>query len=148
LAALAWVRRRLERISSTANGCGARLAASTRASSFASPTRCSPTCVLLAHQDKLQVTDLLRYADELGLDVDRLGDDVKRHVNAARVARDVETADLSGVSGTPTFFINGERHYGAYDIDTLTRAAKTARARAIVKTLRSGALDPRASASH
>jgi Na+/H+ antiporter NhaA len=94
--------------------------------------------VLLAHQDRLEPTDLMRYADELGLDVDRLHDDVKRHVNAARVARDVETADLSGVSGTPTFFINGERHYGAYDIDTLTRAVKTARARAIINGMRSG----------
>ena len=35
---------------------------------------------------------------------------------AARVAEDVDSADLSGVSGTPTFFINGRRHYGAYDI--------------------------------
>ena len=39
---------------------------------------------------------------------------------AARVAEDVDSADLSGVSGTPTFFINGRRHYGAYDIATLS----------------------------
>jgi hypothetical protein len=38
-------------------------------------------------------------------------------------------ADLSGVSGTPTFFINGHRHYGAYDIATLSAAVKAARAR-------------------
>jgi protein-disulfide isomerase len=42
----------------------------------------------------------------------------------------VETADLSGVSGTPTFFVNGQRHYGAYDVETLTAAIKVARARA------------------
>jgi predicted DsbA family dithiol-disulfide isomerase len=88
--------------------------------------------VLLAHQDKLQPADLMRYANELGLDNDRIHDEVKRHVAAGRVARDVETADLSGVSGTPTFFINGQRHYGAYDIETLTKAIKTARARAMV----------------
>jgi Na+/H+ antiporter NhaA len=88
--------------------------------------------LLLANQDKLQPADLMRYAEELGLDLERLHDDVKRHVAAGRVARDVETADLSGVSGTPTFFINGERHYGAYDIETLTKAIKTARARALV----------------
>jgi hypothetical protein len=35
---------------------------------------------------------------------------------------DVDGADLSGVNGTPTFFINGRRHYGAYDIDTLSEA--------------------------
>jgi protein-disulfide isomerase len=44
----------------------------------------------------------------------------------------VDSADLSGVSGTPTFFINGRRHYGAYDIDTLTTEVRTARARASV----------------
>ena len=49
---------------------------------------------------------------------------------AARVAEDVDSADLSGVSGTPTFFINGRRHRGAYDIATLTTAVKEARLRA------------------
>ena len=38
-----------------------------------------------------------------------------------------------GVSGTPTFFVNGRRHYGAYDIDTLTEAVRVARARAALK---------------
>ena len=44
----------------------------------------------------------------------------------------MQPASLSGVSGTPTFFINGRRHDGAYDIDTLTKAVRTARARAAV----------------
>jgi hypothetical protein len=57
-----------------------------------------------------------------------------RHVAAARVAQDVESADLSGVAGTPTFFINGQRHYGAYDVPTLTAAIKIARARVAIKT--------------
>ena len=48
------------------------------------------------------------------------------------MARDVESAELSGVSGTPTFFINGQRHHGAYDIDTLKAAVKGARARTLV----------------
>jgi Na+/H+ antiporter NhaA len=86
--------------------------------------------LLLANQDKLQPADLMRYALELGLDNERVHDEVKRHVAAARVAQDVESADLSGVSGTPTFFINGQRHYGAYDVATLTAAIKTARTRA------------------
>src|SRR6266566_242351 len=42
------------------------------------------------------------------------------------------SAELSGVSGTPTFFINGQRHYGAYDIDTLSKAVVTAGARATI----------------
>ncbi|MFI6827484.1 Na+/H+ antiporter NhaA [Kribbella sp. NPDC050241] len=86
--------------------------------------------LLLANQDKLQPADLLGYAGQLGLDTDRLHDEVKRHVAAARVAQDVESADLSGVSGTPTFFVNGQRHYGAYDVDTLKAAIHVARARA------------------
>ena len=49
-----------------------------------------------------------------------------------RIAEDVDSADLSGVSGTPTFFINGRRHYGAYDIDTLSAAVRVARARASI----------------
>jgi protein-disulfide isomerase len=48
------------------------------------------------------------------------------------VAEDVDSADLSTVSGTPTFFINGQRHYGAYDIATLSAAVKAARARAAI----------------
>ncbi|GAB3836204.1 Na+/H+ antiporter NhaA [Dactylosporangium cerinum] len=86
--------------------------------------------LLLAHQDELRPMDLLRYAGELDLDQDRFHDDLRRHVHASRVAQDLESADLSGVSGTPTFFINGQRHYGAYDIATLTEAIKTARVRA------------------
>jgi Na+/H+ antiporter NhaA len=86
--------------------------------------------LLLDRQERLRVTDLLAYADELGLDRDRFHDDVKRHLYAARIAQDVESADLSGVSGTPTFFINSQRHYGAFDIETLSAAVRTARARA------------------
>src|SRR5215207_1870021 len=74
--------------------------------------------LLLAHQDALRPDDLIGYAEQLGLDVERFTDDLRTHAGAARVAEDVDSADLSGVSGTPTFFINGRRHYGAYDIAT------------------------------
>ena len=60
--------------------------------------------------------DLLRYAGQLGLDAERFHDELEHGVHEARVAQDVESADLSGVSGTPTFFINGQRHYGAFDL--------------------------------
>ena len=88
------------------------------------------------NQDKLQPTDLVGYAEQLGLDTAKLHDDLKRHVAAARVAQDVESADTSGVSGTPTFFVNGQRHYGAYDVETLKAAIKTARARAKISARR------------
>jgi len=85
---------------------------------------------LLANQDNLKIMHLLKYSGELGLDEERMHDEVINHVWAEKIARDVESADLSGVSGTPTFFINGQRHYGAYDIETLKKAVKTARVRA------------------
>jgi predicted DsbA family dithiol-disulfide isomerase len=88
--------------------------------------------LLLAHQDALRPPDLTGYADELGLDVDRFADELRRHVWAARVAEDVDSADLSTVSGTPTFFVNGVRHQGAYDLETLSAAVRAARARASV----------------
>ncbi|MEV6831834.1 DsbA family protein [Amycolatopsis sp. NPDC051102] len=71
------------------------------------------------------------HAGELGLDVDRFREDLRRHTGAGQVAEDVESADLSGVSGTPTFFVNGRRHYGAYDIATLSAAVDTAHKRAV-----------------
>jgi Na+/H+ antiporter NhaA len=90
--------------------------------------------LLLANQDHLHASDLVGYAEQIGLDVDRFAEDLENHVGAARVAEDVDGADLSTVSGTPTFFVNGRRHYGAYDIDTLKRAVRGARARAAVVT--------------
>ncbi|HEY2763146.1 MAG TPA: Na+/H+ antiporter NhaA [Pseudonocardiaceae bacterium] len=85
---------------------------------------------LLDHQGALRVTDLIRYAEDLGLDVDRFHEDLANEEGTDRIAEDVDSADLSGVSGTPTFFINGKRHHGAYDIDALSAAVRVARARA------------------
>ena len=67
---------------------------------------------------------MARYAEELGLDMERFRDEMRGHVHEARVAQDVESADLSGVSGTPTFFVNGLRQYGAYDVATLGAAVR------------------------
>ncbi|MGW1723445.1 Na+/H+ antiporter NhaA [Streptomyces sp. NPDC002306] len=86
--------------------------------------------LLLDHQGALRATDLVRYAQRLGLDTDRFHRAMRTHAAAARVAEDVESADLSAVSGTPTFFVNGRRHHGAYDIDSLTSAVHAAKERA------------------
>jgi Na+/H+ antiporter NhaA len=85
---------------------------------------------LLSHQDELSPRDLKRHAEELGLDLERFGEDLRQRRHAARVAADVASADASGVSGTPTFFVNGRRHQGVYDLQTLTAAVRGARARA------------------
>jgi protein-disulfide isomerase len=87
---------------------------------------------LFAHQGELTPPDLGHYAEEIGLDVERFMDELRHHEYAPRVAEDVASADASGVSGTPTFFINGRRHHGSYDIDTLTTAVRAARTRATV----------------
>ncbi len=86
--------------------------------------------VLLGHQGKLTLRDLFGYAGEVGLDAERFRDELRRRVYAPRIAEDVASADESGVTGTPTFFINGRRHYGVYDIDGLTAAVKAAKQRA------------------
>jgi Na+/H+ antiporter NhaA len=88
--------------------------------------------LLLDHQDALEGNDLIRYAEQLGLDVERFANDLRERTGAVRVADDVDSADLSSVTGTPTFFINGRRHYGAYDIDTLSAAVRAAGARAVL----------------
>ena len=85
---------------------------------------------LLAHQGELAPPDLLEHARALDLDLKRFREDLVEHRHAARVARDVESADLSGVAGTPTFFINGRRHHGSYNLATLSTAIADARARA------------------
>ncbi|MFF9049330.1 Na+/H+ antiporter NhaA [Streptomyces parvulus] len=86
---------------------------------------------LLDHQDELGERDLLRHARELGLDMEVFREDLARRRGARRIAEDVDSADLSGVSGTPTFFVNGRRHHGAYDIGALKRAVEQARRRAL-----------------
>ena len=88
--------------------------------------------MLLSHQEALSLRDLIGYAEELGLDVGRFRDYLRKRKGTARIAEDVESADASGVAGTPTFFINGRRHYGAYDVATLSVAVRAARARAAV----------------
>jgi Na+/H+ antiporter NhaA len=90
--------------------------------------------LLLDHQDALHPRDLVGYAGSLGLDTERFAADLRKHAGRARVDEDLESADLSNVSGTPTFFVNGKRHYGAYDIETLKKAVKLAKARALIGT--------------
>jgi Na+/H+ antiporter NhaA len=86
--------------------------------------------LLLDNQDALRPDDLVAYAERLGLDVESFTSSLREHNGAAHVAEDVDSADLSGVSGTPTFFINSRRQHGAYDIASLSAAVRAAGARA------------------
>jgi Na+/H+ antiporter NhaA len=91
--------------------------------------------LLLGNQDALRPSDLIAYAEQLGIDIERFTEALRAHTGAARVAEDVDSADLSGVTGTPTFFINGRRHYGAYDIATLSAAVRVAGAQALAASV-------------
>ena len=68
--------------------------------------------LLLTHQDALETSDLVGYAGRLGLDVERFAGDLEACLGRERIAADVESADLSGVSRHADFFVNGRRHYG------------------------------------
>jgi protein-disulfide isomerase len=82
--------------------------------------------LLLERQPRLTAPDLTGYAQELGLDLERFHDELRRREHASRVAEDVASADSSGVAGTPSFFINGRRHQGSYDVGTLAAAVRRA----------------------
>ena len=82
---------------------------------------------LIAHQGDLTARDLTRYAEVLGLDTAGFSDELRTAKYAQRVAEDVATADASGVPATPSFFVNGKRHHGAYDVVSLSSAVRAAR---------------------
>jgi protein-disulfide isomerase len=74
-----------------------------------------------AHR-KLEDADLRHYAEEVGLDIERFEKEMEDHTHAARVREDLKSGLSSGVPGTPTFFINGVRHDGPNDFETLLAA--------------------------
>lgn len=74
---------------------------------------------LFAHRDRLQAVDLLDHAAAVGLDLPRFTRDLGTGRYADRVRDDAASAEASGVTGTPTFFVGGQRHTGPYDADTL-----------------------------
>jgi Na+/H+ antiporter NhaA len=87
---------------------------------------------LMDHQGALTFGDLARYARDLGLDTERFITDLRKHTGAFRIAEDIDSADLATVSGTPTFFINGNRYYGAFDLAALKEAVHAAKAQAVI----------------
>ena len=87
---------------------------------------------LMDHQGALTFRDLVEYARGLGLDAELFAADLYARAGSARIAEDMDSADLATVSGTPTFFINGRRHHGAYDLETLKEAVRTAKALAMI----------------
>jgi protein-disulfide isomerase len=81
---------------------------------------------LFTHQSSLAEPELIRYSGLLGLDVDRFARDLRDGSFSARVREDVASGRQSGVTGTPTFFINGRRHEGSWDLKPLLAALESA----------------------
>jgi protein-disulfide isomerase len=79
---------------------------------------------LYEHQSELDPEQLIAAGTRLRVDVRRYAEDLIRHAYAERIREDFMSGVLSGVTGTPTFFINGVRHEGSYDFDTIVRAIK------------------------
>jgi 2-hydroxychromene-2-carboxylate isomerase len=84
---------------------------------------------LFQHQDQLELEDLVGYAAELGLDVERFVRELDHPAIQGRIRSDVASAESSGARGTPTFFVNGRRHVGPYDAATLTKVLMAERMR-------------------
>ena len=80
--------------------------------------------LLFERYEALEDDDLVRYAEQLGLDVDRFTDDIDDPAIGRRVRSDVAGAEASGARGTPTFFVNGVRHTTAYDAASLVAALR------------------------
>jgi protein-disulfide isomerase len=73
-------------------------------------------------QPKLSREVMLQVGRDLGLDAERMATEIDSGAHRDRVARDVASAEASGATGTPTFFVNGKRFFGAYDASSLVEA--------------------------
>jgi formate-nitrite transporter family protein len=83
--------------------------------------------MLFEHQDALEDADLVRYAELLGLDADRVARELEAGTYAKRVRDDFRSGVRSGVNGTPTFFVNGERYDGPWaNAEAFIRALRDA----------------------
>ncbi|MFN2215254.1 MAG: Na+/H+ antiporter NhaA [Anaerolineales bacterium] len=80
--------------------------------------------LLLEHQDALELSHLVEYASQLELDLEQFKHDLEQHVYVERVKEDFHSGVRSGVNGTPTFFINGTRYDGAWDLESLLDAVE------------------------
>jgi protein-disulfide isomerase len=84
--------------------------------------------VLYENQQALEPDNLIEYGSALGLDMRRFTKELNEHLYAPRVREDFRSGVRSGVNGTPTFFINGVRHNGSYDLRSMLTALKEAEA--------------------
>jgi protein-disulfide isomerase len=77
---------------------------------------------LYANQDALDDRHLAEYAASLGIKAGEIQKALAGHAYGDRIREDFMSGVRSGVNGTPTFFINGVRHDGPFDLDSLLDA--------------------------
>ena len=82
--------------------------------------------MLYEHRNALELDDLKEYAEQLGLDGEYLVQELEQGVFTERVQKDLLSGARSGVNGTPTFFINGERYDEQWDAGVLRAALEDA----------------------
>jgi protein-disulfide isomerase len=82
--------------------------------------------VLFENQQRLEAPYLHAYAEALGLDVGQFDRELVEHIHAGRVREDFMSGVRSGVNGTPTFYINGVRHNGSFELPVLLAALRRA----------------------
>jgi protein-disulfide isomerase len=70
-------------------------------------------------QPRLAEGTMLEVAGEIGLDAERFAAELQGGAHRERIERDLRSAEASGATGTPAFYVNGRRHYGAYDAGSL-----------------------------
>jgi protein-disulfide isomerase len=75
--------------------------------------------ILYDHQQNLEPQELVSYAWMLKLDMERFVNNVNTSMFATKIKHDFQTGVMSGVNGTPSLFINGERYDGSFDAETL-----------------------------
>lgn len=78
--------------------------------------------LLFHYSPSLEAANLLAIAAEVDLDLERFRGELATHRHLPRVRTDIESGTTSGVRGTPTFFVNGVRHEGGYDFESLREA--------------------------
>lgn len=83
--------------------------------------------LLYEHQQTLDDGHLLRFAEVAGLNTERFRRELAEGVYRDRVREDFRSGVKSGVNGTPTFFINGVRHDGSWEMASLLDAIERAR---------------------
>lgn len=76
---------------------------------------------IFANQKDLSPETYLRYANEIGLDIDRYNSDIASSSVRKVVDDDLALAGKLGVSGTPSFFINGRFLSGAQPYGSFAR---------------------------